>query len=111
MGHEVGSDEASKLVVKRQAAMPSGTGIIDHGETADPGPFFRRQLVEAMAGRFQGLGVGAGSGLEKSESRACKEDDDKPDQHENDFSGASSHTISMSRCESPANPQMRCGRS
>ena len=64
MGHEVGSDEFSRLVVKGQAAMPSGTGEIDHGETADPGPFFRGQLVEAMTGGFQCLRIGTGSELQ-----------------------------------------------
>lgn len=111
MGHEAGVDEISGRVIKGQAAMPSGTGKIDHGKTADPRPFFRRQLIQTPTGRIQGLRVGAGSALEESENHARKEDDDKPDQHENDFSGASSHTVSMSKCESPANPQMRCGRS
>ena len=111
MGHEAGVDEISGRIIKGQAAMPSGTGIIDHGKAADPGPFFRRQLVQTPKSRIQGLGIGAGSGLEKSEGRACREDDDKPDQHENDFSGASSHTVSMSKCESPANHQMRYRRS
>ena len=92
MGHEVGSDEFSRLIVKRQAAMPSGAGEIDHGETADPGPFFRGQLVEAMAGGFQGLRIGAGSDLKETNDRARKEDDNQPNQHENDFSGASNHT-------------------
>ncbi len=110
MGHEVGVDEISRLVVKGQAAMPSRTGKIDHGETMDPVPFFRGQLVQTLARRIQGSRIGSGSDVKDSNDRARKENGNKPDQHETNLYFASSHAASMDEFESPANPQMRRGR-
>ena len=98
------------MVVKGQAAMPAGTGKIDHGETTDPGPFVRGQLAETVMGGVQCLRAGTGCDLKEDDGRSRRENSDKPDRHENDTWCASSHEVSMVNCESPANLQMLGGR-